>query len=90
MLKPSAGGRCSPGSAPTVTPRGCGGKTVGDVYEVIANFMPEPNPGSMTAEEVRDVIAHILKSNDLPAGMTELPSTLEELRDIRMERPPAP
>lgn len=65
------------------------GKTVGDVYEVIANFMPEPNPGSMTAAEVRDVIAHILKSNDVPTGTNELPPTLEALKDIKLERPPA-
>ncbi len=64
-------------------------KSAGDVYEFITAFMPEPAPGSLSAQQVRDVIANFLKQAKLPAGASELPETLEGLRQIRMDLPRA-
>ena len=61
------------------------GKSVADVYDIISNYMPEPKPGSLSPQQVRDVLAHILKSNDLPAGMTELPEMPSALKEIKLE-----
>jgi mono/diheme cytochrome c family protein len=62
-------------------------KSVWDVYDTIANYMPQDDPGSLSPEQSRDVVAYILKTNDLPAGMAELPESLDELKQIRLARP---
>lgn len=63
------------------------GKTVADVFDFISIFMPEQNPGSLTAEQVVDVIAHILRANDAPPGPNELPATVADLQAVLMVRP---
>ena len=60
------------------------GKSVGDVFEYISQYMPEPAPGTLSPRQTRDVVAFLLKSNALPAGSTELPDTLEAMKTIRM------
>jgi S-disulfanyl-L-cysteine oxidoreductase SoxD len=62
-------------------------KTVFDVYDVVKNFMPEDNPGSLTAAQTRDVIAYILQNNKLPAGRTELPEPDADLKQIKLALP---
>jgi hypothetical protein len=62
-------------------------KTAWDVYDTIRNYMPEDNPGSLSAQETRDILAYILRSNRLPAGKAELPSTDDDLKQIRLARP---
>jgi len=59
-------------------------KSLGDVFEVIRDFMPEDNPGSLAPADVRDVLAYILSANDVPPGAGDMPETLAELREIRM------
>jgi mono/diheme cytochrome c family protein len=62
-------------------------KSVFDVYDVVKNFMPEDNPGSLTAAQTRDVIAYILQNNKLPAGKAELPEAEAELKQIKLAQP---
>jgi mono/diheme cytochrome c family protein len=62
-------------------------KSVFDVYDVVKNFMPEDNPGSLTAAQTRDVVAYILQSNRLPAGQLELPEAEPALKQIRLGQP---
>lgn len=62
-------------------------KSVFDVYDVVKNFMPEDNPGTLTAAQTRDVIAYILQNNKLPAGRVELPEAEAELKQIRLAQP---
>lgn len=59
-------------------------KTVFDVYDVVKNFMPEDDPGSLTASQARDVVAYILQSNKLPAGKAELPEADGDLKRITL------
>ena len=66
------------------------GKSAGDVYEFISAYMPEQAPGTLSAQQTRDVIANFLKQARLPAGSAELPEALAGLKQIRMELPPAP
>jgi hypothetical protein len=65
------------------------GKTVADVYDFISRNMPESAPGSLSAAQVRDAIAFILSSNELPAGPSELPASRDDLKQIRIEPPAA-
>ncbi len=60
-------------------------KNLFDLYDTVKNYMPEDNPGSLSPQQSRDVLAHILKTNNLPAGMVELPESTDELRNIRVE-----
>lgn len=60
------------------------GKSVGDVFEYISQYMPEPAPGTLSAQQTRDVVAFLLKSNTLPAGSAELPEMLEAMKSIKM------
>jgi len=62
-------------------------KSVFDVYDVVKNFMPEDNPGSLSSAQTRDVIAYILQNNKLPAGKIELPEAEAELKGIRLALP---
>ena len=61
-------------------------KSVGDVAEYISQYMPESAPGTLSPQQTRDVVAFILKSNTLPAGTSELPETIEALKQIRMRK----
>lgn len=63
-------------------------KTLADVYDFISRFMPESAPGSLSAAQVRDAMAYILSTNELPAGSSEIPVSVDELKQIRIE--PAP
>ena len=62
-------------------------KSVFDIYDVVKNFMPEDNPGSLTAAQTRDVLAYILQNNKLPAGKVELPDAEADLKAIKLALP---
>jgi len=62
-------------------------KSVFDIYDVVKNFMPEDNPGSLSATQARDVLAYILQNNKLPAGRLELPEADADLKQIKLATP---
>ena len=66
------------------------GQSVGDLFTIISTSMPDDNPGSLSTREVVEALAYMLRSNDLPAGTTELPEKLDELNQIRLEEPVSP
>ena len=64
-------------------------KTVADLFDKIKQTMPAPpeQPGKLSPEQTSDVIAHILSTAGFPAGATELPSDMEQLKRIRITTP---
>ena len=64
-----------------------GGRPLSDLYSVMREKMPKSDPGSLTPEEYAQVVAYLLKKNDVPAGKTELPADADELSKIRIETP---
>jgi mono/diheme cytochrome c family protein len=70
------------------------GYSAGDLFERIRSTMPVTGPGSLSAQEYADVLAHLLSINKFPAGETELESAREPLKRIRIEaakpKPQAP
>ena len=58
------------------------GRSLADLYVLINRFMPDDNPGSLTGKEVAEVLAYILKTNDLPAGQSVLPADELLLRSV--------
>ena len=59
------------------------GRTVGDLYQIIATMMPLDNPGSLTPQQYTDIITFFLRQNGYATGQAEMPTNIGELRMIR-------
>jgi mono/diheme cytochrome c family protein len=61
-------------------------RTIADLFDKIRQTMPAPpeQPGKLTPQQNADVIAHILSVDGFPAGPTELPSDVDQLKRIRL------
>jgi mono/diheme cytochrome c family protein len=57
--------------------------TADDLAERVRTTMPGDAPGSLTREQVADVIAFLLAKDKFPAGSTELPTASEQLKQIK-------
>lgn len=55
---------------------------VAEVFVKIGLTMPKNKPDSLTPAVVADILAFMLKVNEMPAGATELPADLEKLKQI--------
>ncbi len=62
-----------------------GGSSVGDVFDLISNTMPDGDPGSLRPEEYAGVIAFFLKESGYPEGKQELPADSAALMKMRIE-----
>src|SRR4026209_2792396 len=60
------------------------GKSVGDLFDLIRLTMPDDDPGSLPREQYADLIAYILAVNKYPTGTTEIGTSIEPLRQIRI------
>jgi mono/diheme cytochrome c family protein len=61
------------------------GKPLSELYTYIVERMPKNEPGSLQPYEYADVLAYLLKLNEMPAGNDELPADSVALRKIRVE-----
>jgi S-disulfanyl-L-cysteine oxidoreductase SoxD len=61
------------------------GKTLGDLFERIGTTMPALDPGSLRPAQTVDLIAYMLSISKYPAGATELASSPDALRRIKIE-----
>jgi mono/diheme cytochrome c family protein len=57
--------------------------TLGDLFERIRISMPADRPGTLSRQQMADVIAHMLRGNRFPAGSTELPTDTPALRALK-------
>lgn len=58
-------------------------KSVGDLLDYVSTNMPNGAPGSLNESAYWDIVAAILKSNDFPAGTSELaPNTIAGVQII--------
>jgi mono/diheme cytochrome c family protein len=58
------------------------GLSVGDLFDRIRTTMPQDNPGSLSRDQLADILAFLLKANGLPSGAKELDRRSEYLRAI--------
>jgi mono/diheme cytochrome c family protein len=58
------------------------GVTLGDMVERIRISMPQNAPGSLSRQQVADVLAYILRANGFPPGPKELPRQTAFLKQI--------
>ena len=59
--------------------------SVGDLFDLVSNTMPESDPGSLKPEEYASILAFFLSESGYKKGDKELPSDLESLKKIRIE-----
>ncbi len=59
--------------------------SVGDLFERMRISMPPTGPSSVTPAQKADIVAHVMKFNNYPAGSTELESKTEVLKLIKIE-----
>jgi len=62
-----------------------GGRPLLDLFAFIVQRMPKNEPGTLSREEYTDVLAYLLKMNQMPDGPTELSTDTTALRAIRIE-----
>jgi mono/diheme cytochrome c family protein len=55
-------------------------RTVGDLYGIVVETMPEEDPGGLDPQQYADVVAFILSLNGFEAGEDELVADEEALR----------
>jgi len=58
------------------------GQSVGDLFDLIHNTMPQDKPGTLSPDATVDVIAYLLQFNKFPAGSTELQTDPGALKNI--------
>jgi len=63
------------------------GAPVSMLYEEIKSLMPDDRPGALKPQEYADVLAYIFSLNGIPAGPRELPTDVNALVNIFIERP---
>ena len=60
-------------------------RPLSDLYSFIVTRMPKNEPGSLQPDEYADVLAYLLKLNELPSGSDPLPADSVALKKIRIE-----
>jgi len=60
-------------------------KPLSELYQFIVTRMPKNEPGSLQPQEYIEVVAYLLKLNDMPSGSDELPADSVALKKIRIE-----
>lgn len=60
--------------------------TVGDLFERIRISMPPSGPAAVSVAQKADIVAYILSVNKFPAGTTEMASTTEALKQIKIDQ----
>lgn len=65
-----------------------GGLPLAALFNSIHKTMPADHPGTLSSQQVTDVMAFLLRSNRLPAGKSELPADANALQHILLDKTP--
>jgi len=63
-------------------------KPLSELYLFISVKMPKNEPGSLQPNEYADLVAYLLRVNDMPGGSEELPADSVALKKIRIDVKP--
>jgi mono/diheme cytochrome c family protein len=58
------------------------GRSLGELFSLILEEMPQDAPGTLSVEQTADLIAYLLSGNRLPAGGAALSDDLDRLNQI--------
>ena len=64
------------------------GHSVLDLFGYVSTKMPKNEPGSLEPEQYADLVAYLLKLNQMPVGPTELPTDTTVLGRILIQTKP--
>jgi mono/diheme cytochrome c family protein len=65
-----------------------GGRMLWELYAYISYNMPKNEPGTLAPQEYAQIVAYLLKLNDMPPGPQELPADSMALKAIRFDTAP--
>ena len=60
-------------------------KPLSELFQFVMTRMPKNEPGSLAPSEYAEVVAYLLKLNEMPSGTEELPADSVALKKIRIE-----
>lgn len=60
-------------------------KPLSDLYTFVAKNMPKNDPGSLDPYDAADVVAYLLKMNQMPVGPGDMPPDVDSLKKYRIE-----
>jgi mono/diheme cytochrome c family protein len=60
-------------------------KPLSELYQFVTTRMPKNEPGSLQPDEYVDLVAYLLKLNELPSGTEPLPADSVAMKKIRIE-----
>lgn len=63
------------------------GRTLGELFGYLRREMPKSNPGSLSDQDYTNVIAYLLRLNEMPTGRQPLAVDSSALHDIRFAAP---
>jgi S-disulfanyl-L-cysteine oxidoreductase SoxD len=66
------------------------GRSLGELFGYLRRSMPKSNPGALTDDEYAQVIAYLLRLNQMPTGSAPLVADSAALAPIRLQSPPPP
>ena len=61
------------------------GRSLGEMFELIRDTMPQDAPGSLSPQQSAELVAYILSGNRLPTGDLALTDDVERLGQIIFE-----
>jgi hypothetical protein len=61
-------------------------QTVGDLFELVSETMPENNPAGLERSQYADVVAYILSLNGFPSGAEDMPADAPALETHSLAR----
>jgi len=61
------------------------GKQLSELYQFILERMPKNDPGTLAEEDVADVVAFLLKLNQMPVGKNEIYPSVDSLKKFRID-----
>ena len=79
-----SGGEMAPPLAGSAFLSNWDGETAGSLEERIRITMPQGAEGTLSRQQVVDIISAVLAANDVPAGTAELPKEIEVLKQIQI------
>lgn len=78
-------------AAPALLGRGFterwGNAAIADLFENVRTTMPQAAPGSLDRQTYLNIVAYLLRSNDLISGSTALRDDIQELRNTKIGAP---
>ena len=80
-----SGGEMAPALASAEFKFNWSGLSVGDLFERVKISMPQDSPGSLSRQQIADILAFVFSKNGFPAGTMELAREAEVVKEIRFE-----